>query len=517
MADYAQRMMDLLSGCECAHGTHGKLDTERGVLKKGIHSSARTPREPPTLEHWIKHIEGKRALGIIPIREDNTCWWGCLDIDVYDDLHHAILVQQCEKAHYPVVITRSKSGGAHCFLFVDKPIPAKDMQSKIQKMAIVLGRGESEIFPKSATVEWEKGDLSPWLNMPYFDANRTERFCITAEGRQLALGEFLDYAESRKIKADDFYEVGSEVHIDEIEDLSEGPPCLRVLCTQGFPNGTRNNGLFGLGTLAKKKFPDEWESKLEDWNVRFMDPPLESSEVQLVIKSLKKKDYHYRCGDSPLRNFCEKRKCVKMKYGVGGGAAHALLASVSMLDTEPPLYYVKLSEPGPTGKDTVICGADAMTSQRIFQTAALAQTQILLPTVKQNEWEAAVSGVLEKVLVIEAPEEVGLWGQLRLHLQKFCTDRHRAEVKEDMLRGKPFYEEDTDRYCFRMVDAMEHLDRVKFKIRSNELWTQLKSWGGGKEVIKLNGQTTNYWWLPASVFSVQTEPHKITGITEIPI
>ena len=33
---------------------------------------------------WEQHLEGIRPLGIIPIRANNTCLWGCIDIDSYD-------------------------------------------------------------------------------------------------------------------------------------------------------------------------------------------------------------------------------------------------------------------------------------------------------------------------------------------------------------------------------------------------------------------------------------------------
>lgn len=73
------------------------------------------------------------------------------------------------------------------------------------------------------------------------------------------------------------------------EVIKDGPPCLQQLCTQGFPEGTRNNGLFNIGVYLRKFDPDNWQSLLEDHNRNFMSPPLAANEVITVIKQLDKK------------------------------------------------------------------------------------------------------------------------------------------------------------------------------------------------------------------------------------
>jgi hypothetical protein len=41
---------------------------------------------------WQNHLKGEGpALGIIPITENNSCRWGCIDIDEYDFDHHLVL------------------------------------------------------------------------------------------------------------------------------------------------------------------------------------------------------------------------------------------------------------------------------------------------------------------------------------------------------------------------------------------------------------------------------------------
>jgi hypothetical protein len=61
--------------------------------------------------------------------------------------------------------------------------------------------------------------------------------------------------------------------------IKDGPPCLQQLCAQGFPQGTRNNGLFNIGVYLRKFDPDNWKTLLEEHNRSYMTPPLVAQEV----------------------------------------------------------------------------------------------------------------------------------------------------------------------------------------------------------------------------------------------
>ena len=86
---------------------------------------------------------------------------------------------------------------------------------------------------------------------------------------------------------------------------------------QGFPEGTRNNGLFNVGVYLRKAFPDTWENELMQYNMVHFDPPLPLAEVNILVRQLNRKDYQYKCSDAPINEFCDKDKCLTRKYGVG--------------------------------------------------------------------------------------------------------------------------------------------------------------------------------------------------------
>jgi len=96
---------------------------------------------------WRQHLDGKQSIGIVAIDENNSCVWGAIDIDEYP-LDLKGLAKKLKKFKLPLVVCRSKSGGAHLFLFVFDPVPAYLMQKKLRQVAASIGFGTAEIFPK---------------------------------------------------------------------------------------------------------------------------------------------------------------------------------------------------------------------------------------------------------------------------------------------------------------------------------------------------------------------------------
>ena len=181
------RFKAIFSGLDIAYGTY-KIESSRGDGKQA--GKAVVVRKPPTDDLWVKHLEGvEPSLGIIPIRADNTCIWGCIDIDQYP-LDHAGLIKKVRQLELPMVVCRSKSGGAHVFLFVKEPIPAAEMQRFLKAGAALLGEAGREIFPKQAEILVDRGDTGNFLNLPYFGGDQTMRYAIKDDGSAATLEEF---------------------------------------------------------------------------------------------------------------------------------------------------------------------------------------------------------------------------------------------------------------------------------------------------------------------------------------
>ncbi len=209
------------------------------------------------------------------------------DIDMYP-IDHVSIIKKIRKLELPLVPFRSKSGGMHVFMFAREPVTATYMQKHLKLFAAYLGYSGSEIFPKQTEILVDRGDTGNFLNLPYFGGDNGTRYAYKDDGSAATLEEFYSLYET--------YAITEETVIKEpnnaaaTPDLADGPPCLQVLCSQGFPEGTRNNGLFNIGVFLRKAKPDTWENELMVYNQKFMSPPLPLNELNLVSKQLKKKD-----------------------------------------------------------------------------------------------------------------------------------------------------------------------------------------------------------------------------------
>lgn len=499
--------MALFDGYDGAHGTHGDMVRNPEKSEKlEIKGSARTVREVVTEDMWADHVEGRRPIGIIPIRRDNSCVWGCIDVDRYD-LDLGQVVRQLKEASLPLVVCRTKSGGAHIFLFMLEPVPAAEIQAKLRGLAAALGFGGCEIFPKQTKVLWDSGDLGGWLNMPYFRGDQTDRYAVTEQGRGLTLRQFLARAEAARVTSDEMVNLRmGEKAGDEFRD---GPPCLQHLSSTGFPEGTRNNGLFGLGTFLKKKYPDKWDLLLEQMNQRYFSPPLPAAEVMQMIKSLRSKDYKYKCSDIPLANHCNAGLCRTRRHGVGTKGTMPTMGSLAVLQTDQPIWFLDV------GGERLELSTDDLQQPSRFQKRCMEIIQVVVPILKKETWDQILAGLFENLTIIEAPGDVSLSGQFLEHLETFCTDRQRAQTVEEIVLGKAWHDEQTGRVYFRMRDIQEYLEKVKFRdLTRTQMAHRVRELGGDNQFLNAKGKGVNTFWLPADVFSIQTEAHSLPSIKE---
>jgi hypothetical protein len=123
----APKFHALFLGCERAHGYYGPLapDPTRGDGK--LKGQALTKREPLTDALWESHLAGKTGIGVIPIRDDSTCVFGAIDIDAYTDFNPASVAAEVARLKLPMVVCRSKSGGAHVYCFSRNTVHLKQL------------------------------------------------------------------------------------------------------------------------------------------------------------------------------------------------------------------------------------------------------------------------------------------------------------------------------------------------------------------------------------------------------
>lgn len=504
----AQRLMDLFEGYDGAHGTHGGMVRNPDKHEKlEIKTSARTVREPVTLELWMDHLEGTHPLGIIPTRRDNTCVWGCIDVDKYD-IDHGAIVRQLRESRLPLMLCRTKSGGAHLYLFMTEPVPAAEIQAKLRDLAAMLGFGGSEIFPKQTKVLTESGDLGNWLNMPYLGGDDTERYAVNEQGRGLTLRQFLAKAEAARQTPDEMVSLGRGT-VREDDEFRDGPPCLQHLSQVGFQEGGRNNGLFAIGVFLKKKFPDKWELLLDQFNQRYLVPPLPAPEVTQMTKNLRTKDYKYKCSDMPLANHCNAGLCRTRRHGVGTRGTVPVMGSLAVLNTDQPVWFLDV------GGERIELTTDELQQPSRFQKRCMEAIHTVVPIMKKDTWDHILQGLYENLTIIEAPAEVSLAGQFFEHLETFCTDRQQAATREEIILGKPWHDEAVGRVYFRLRDIQEYMEKVKFReLTRTQMTNKIREMGGDTDFFNIKGRGVNVFWVPAKIFSVQDQDHGLPDIRE---
>jgi hypothetical protein len=484
------RFKAIFTGLDIAYGTY-KIKAERGDGKQA--GQATVVRKPPTDDLWVKHLEGvEPSLGIIPIRSDNTCIWGCVDIDQYP-LDHKGLVERVAQLKLPLVVCRSKSGGAHVFLFTKEPAPARDFQTYLKNAAALLGEAGREIFPKQAEILVDRGDTGNFLNLPYFGGDAGLRYAINPDGSAATLEEFYGLYESAVQELPlNFPEPPKQAE----SPIKDGPPCLQALCAQGFPEGTRNNGLFNIGVYLKRAHPGSWEDKLVEYNFKYVAPPLPNNEVQLVLKQASKKDYNYKCKDSPLNGFCNSGLCRTRKFGIGAASPDApQIASLSKYASEPPLWFLDVN-----GR-RIELDTESLYNQAAFQKSCLERLNIVPPTLRKQDWENLLNALLKEMVETEqitvASEDTSVTGRFMDLLEEFTTHMQQAMVREEMIMGRPWTDEDEAKTYFRMKDLEAHLKRNNFMgLSAPKMAQRLRDMGGEPISMFLKNRTVRCWRIP---------------------
>jgi len=457
----------------------------------------KTIRESYNAELWKEHLDGKTGLGVIPIDENNQCKWACLDVDDYSVDIEKISKQFVKKN---LIVCRSKSGGAHIFIFTKKPVSASSMINKLKDIVKRFGFVKYDLRPQQTQL-LNKEDVGSWLNMPYFGGEQSDRYALY-DGEVLTPDLFVKWVDKFAVDSLDDIDLGFIEKLNKSNEiLPGGPPCLQELLSQGpLGEGSRNNGLFNLGVYLRKRFPDEWQEKLEEYNDIHLDPPLKPREFTSVLNSLDKKTYNYKCKDSPINAVCNRTKCLTREFGINDEGTMPILNSITKILTNPPQYFLTLSEKkvGPLSSKQVYSFID-------FKQVVFENLDMLLPKINDRLWTETVNDLMSRVISVEAPKDSSNEGRLLDLLERFCTGSTSSTEIEDLLRSKAIIQETITE--FRINDFMEFLDRHRFKeFKLHEITAYLKNLGATHSGKKVKGKFTNTWSVPN--FQMQTEEFK---------
>jgi hypothetical protein len=485
----------MLAAFEGSSDGHGKTIVGRATRSGKTEAQSRVVREPLTEELVRSHLDGKAGIGSIPINRDNKCKFGALDIDSYD-LDLAGLAKQVAALKLPLFVCRSKSGGGHLFLFLKDWEPAGLIREYLAEMSVVLGYSGCEIFPKQDKILSERGDVGNFINMPYFNADMTTRYCLDSNGEAMTLDQFLSAVEKGKTTA---HELNALNFAGERKFFTDGPYCLEVIASKGPITENRNTTLFNIGRYCQKKWRDDWKRHMEEYNRMLCSPPLDAAEVVAIQASLLKKDYGFQCNQCPLKDHCDKNICRTRPFGVGGDAEDAShLGGLTILLSEPRLYFMDVDG------NRIQLSTEQLQNPSLWQRACMEQMQRMPPTPKPAKWQQLVNELMKNSTQLEVAEELTISGQFKEHLRDYCTSRIRAMVPEELIMGKPYTDGGVTKFTMAGL-GMFLKNRGFMNYTRAQIQEQIKRINGNdhcsghQSIKKDNGKftTIRVWWVPA--------------------
>ena len=478
-----ERFIELFTGGDHAYG---EWDIERGAITK--HGS-------PQVSHYQAHLDGKLGLGLVPVKTNGLCQFAAIDIDI-DTIDHRQLYSRIRERNLPLNVCRSKSGGAHLYLFTAVPgLPAGAVQSVLKKWAALLGYPQSEIFPKQTNVSKER--IGSWINLPYFGSDSTTRYAVKADG-SISLQEFLESA----ILYDPATSAANETQDAQLASM---PPCLAAISQNGITEGSRNVVVFNLGVYFRKSKPTSWETELASHNYNRVSPPLDHRELQGIVSSVGRLRYQYTCDQEPFKSLCNKEACQKLPFGVGNKPWHEegsyddfTVGNLRKLSTDPPKYIVEVN-----GRDIVLTWEELL-NFRNFKSKCGQVLDLMISGMKQPQWEMQIREMLSRKSNVDAPDDASMMGLVLDKFHEFLTLRERAQEREDLLRGLPVQSGDV--VLFRAGDLRRYLQGFKLdKFEGSELFLALRKEGCEHARVRINGRLCTIWSYPLKDVNEQTQ------------
>lgn len=291
---------------------------ERGVKTKTAITSERADVNEQLM---LRHLEGDFGVGICPICSDGRCYFGVIDIDFYGKQIRQML-RIIRDNSLPLVPFRSKSGGLHLYIMLQRSVGAKEMVAMLRSVVDTFcldrlyGEGKVEVFPKQVSLG-EDGFGSA-VTLPYFNADNTYTYMLDLDGNPVGFGDALVSIRKSLTTAEKFAEVMASL------SYSDAPPCIQRALLSGVVGDEdtgRNNFLFSYALYASKKWGDDFGDYVRAVNDGFASP-VPSADVEATIKQVKAKEYSYKCKDIPCRSLCCKSECRNREYGLGRDKGH---------------------------------------------------------------------------------------------------------------------------------------------------------------------------------------------------
>lgn len=278
-----------------------------------------TDRTTVTEDDYRAHLEGKKSLGVFPLRDDGTVRWTCFDVDTQDPSVALRIRTTLTGYGLQPWLERTKTKGYHVWVFWHADVRAEEVRRFARQVLTESGAPLStEVFPKQGHLF--AGQVGNFVNLPYEGRMAAEgrRVMISDDGAVIPLVEFLSLAKP-SLFPEGFASHARPVAPPKGERKSgfrigfgdrggsyDGPPpsCVTYAMNTDpaeytmpgeplFRNETASrfvgfwHGLAGLDD-------DETLEKVQEWNSQLSDP-LDDAELESTVRKVIRGGYSYGC------------------------------------------------------------------------------------------------------------------------------------------------------------------------------------------------------------------------------
>ncbi len=323
-------------------------------------------KEPVTIEHYRKHLQGLKSLGIYPLLDDGTCWFFAIDIDDKDWNKAVTLRREFMAYSINVYITASKSKGFHVYGFADdEPFIGKEVRELARRIELKLGF-QTEIFPKQDKLD-ATIPLGNYINLPCHGFTR--KF-LTANGPEMDVAQAVKMIQRNTKQAiqNAFKTLpeqkGEATALAASAFLSgakpkkskKHPPCC-VKMLNGVSQGARDVAAFALARhyLDQQYTPEEVLAVLKEWDLKNTPPLADEKAIETKIKSAEK-GYAFGCNsvikEPALALLCVgKENCEWLKKESKERKKKGLIVTIARFPTLVDIVEEKPETPVPEGED----------------------------------------------------------------------------------------------------------------------------------------------------------------------
>ena len=490
-----ERFKNIFEGLDYAHGAFVKQVTSLPEAKTQGKSFVIKTAVVDSI--WQKHLDGvEPRLGIFPVTAKNLCKWACIDIDIYTYDYETLLKKIIDKK-LPLIMFRSKSGGAHIFLFSIKFVPAEQMQYAINKCAAILGVKDIMdcVYPKQTKILAERGDVGNYLNLPYFNTRHASCYAYKEDFTKASIQEFFEMYDKVALKDIETFineppPLPSKIKSKNLKDSNpylEAPPCLLALIEEKIKKGERDDALLNFGIFYKKSHeafldkdgrPHTWENLLVEANRRYFEPPLTHDDVNKIIKTLQK-DYKYTCQKPVIKRVCNPKLCITRKYGIGSGEqvseAKDVLGDITEYTSRPPRFFLDV-QPADLEKSRVRVEVDFNTLRKKdpFYDAVGNQASVWLPDMKSHLYNELMKEKFDERSFEEAPDEADETYEFKELFNEFLEAVNAYDQRKFLLDNVNYFDPETNALEFNLNVFSKFLKAREYKISRPALCTKIK-------------------------------------------